>query len=90
MIDYSKSQSFGTCSTPEYVRAASEIIQNMSRNKSISPCVDFEEMVCGGWRERHYYRPNQETLFTSTLMEERSQLKLQYMLQAGYPEESKV
>jgi len=90
VIDYSKQQSVGTCNTPECIRAASVIIQNMSRNKSIDPCQNIEEMVCGGFREHHDYRPDQGAVFTGTLMAEQSQLKLRHILEAGYPKDSEV
>ena len=90
VIDYSKSQSAGTCNTVECVRAASVIIQNMSRNKSVDPCEDFEEMACGGWRDRRGYRLGRGSILAGTLMEEQAQLKLRHVLEAGYPKDSRV
>jgi hypothetical protein len=90
VIDYSKSQSAGTCNTVECVRAATMIIQNMSRNRSVDPCEDFEEMACGRWRDRHGYRLGQGSILTGTLMEEQAQLKLRHVLEAGYPKDSGV
>ena len=84
-------QSAGTCTTPECIHAASEILYNLSpRYKSIDPCTNIEEMVCGGWRDMHDYRPDQGYIFTGTLIAERSQMKLRHILEASYPKDSMV
>ncbi|PBP18292.1 Metalloproteases (zincins), catalytic [Diplocarpon rosae] len=78
------------CLTPACVHAASEILYNLSPEyKTIDPCVNFEEMVCGGWDDRHDLRPDQGDAFTGTLMVESSQMLLRHILEAPYPEESK-
>jgi endothelin-converting enzyme len=91
MTDHSRPQSSGTCNTPECVHAASEILFNLSpRRKIIDPCNNIEELVCGGWRDLHDYRPDQGAIFTGTLMAERSQMKMRHILEAGYPKGSEV
>lgn len=78
------------CTTPACVHASSEILYNLSPNyKDIDPCTDFEEMVCGGWRERHDLRPDQGDAFTGTIMAENSQLLLRHILEAPYPKSSR-
>ncbi|KAK0648606.1 hypothetical protein B0T16DRAFT_444608 [Cercophora newfieldiana] len=79
-----------TCLTPACVHASSEILYNLSPNyKELDPCTDFEELVCGGWRERHDLRPDQGDAFTGTIMSENSQLLLRHILEAPYPKSSK-
>jgi hypothetical protein len=42
------------CLTPACVHAASELLYNLAPNyKELDPCDDFEELVCGGWRDKH-------------------------------------
>lgn len=78
------------CSTPACVHAASEILYNLSPEyKTIDPCNDFEELVCGGWGDRHDLRPDQGDAFTGTIMSENSQTLLRHILEAPYPEDSK-
>jgi len=79
-----------TCLTPACVHASSEILYNLSpKYKELDPCTDFEELVCGGWRERHDLRPDQGDAFTGTIMSENSQLLLRHILEAPYPNASK-
>lgn len=78
------------CLTPACIHASSEILYNLSPNfKELDPCTDFEELVCGGWRERHDLRPDQGDAFTGTIMSENSQLLLRHILEAPYPKSSK-
>jgi endothelin-converting enzyme len=77
--------------TPACIHASSEILYNLSPNyKNIDPCDNFEELVCGGWDERHDLRPDQGDAFTGTIMSENSQMLLRHILETPYPEESKV
>lgn len=79
------------CLTPACVHAASEILYNLSPNyKELDPCTDFEELVCGGWREHHDLRPDQGDAFTGTIMAEKSQQLLRHILEAPYPNKSNV
>lgn len=79
------------CLKPACVHASSEILYNLSPEyKNIDPCTDFEELVCGGWGERHDLRPDQGDAFTGTIMSESSQMLLRHILEAQYPHESKV
>ncbi|TAQ86241.1 hypothetical protein B7494_g5451 [Chlorociboria aeruginascens] len=78
------------CLTPACVHASSEILYNLSPEyKTIDPCTNFEELVCGGWSDRHDLRPDQGDAFTGTIMDENSQMLLRHILEAPYPEESK-
>ncbi|KAK0737918.1 endothelin-converting enzyme [Schizothecium vesticola] len=86
----SEPASSNICTTPACVHASSEILYNLSPNyKDIDPCTDFEELVCGGWRERHDLRPDQGDAFTGTIMAENSQLLLRHILEAPYPKSSR-
>ena len=77
------------CTTPACVHAASEVLYNLSPEyKELDPCTNFEEMVCGGWKDRHDLRPDQGDAFTGTIMVENSQLLLRHILEAPYPKDS--
>lgn len=79
------------CLTPACVHASSEILYNLSPDyKEIDACTNFEELVCGGWGDRHDLRPDQGDAFTGTIMSENSQMLLRHILEAPYPDESKV
>ncbi|KAG9234476.1 peptidase family M13 [Amylocarpus encephaloides] len=78
------------CLTAACVHASSEILYNLSPDyKSLDPCTNFEELVCGGWDDRHDLRPDQGDAFTGTIMSENSQMLLRHILEAPYPNESK-
>lgn len=81
----------GVCQTPACVHAASEILYNLSPDyQTLDPCSDFERLTCGGWDDRHDLRPDQGDAFTGTIMSENSQMLLRHILEAPYPDESKV
>jgi endothelin-converting enzyme len=71
------------------VHASSEILYNLSPDyQNVDPCTNFEELVCGGWRDRHDLRADQGDAFTGTIMAENSQLLLRHILEAPYPKSS--
>ncbi|EXJ93893.1 hypothetical protein A1O1_02286 [Capronia coronata CBS 617.96] len=77
------------CLTPACIHASSEILYNLSPDyQRIDPCTDFEELVCGGWRDRHDLRPDQGDAFTGTMMAESSEMLLRHILEAPYPDTS--
>jgi endothelin-converting enzyme len=89
--DQEESETSKLCLTPACVHAASEILYNLSPNyKELDPCDDFEELVCGGWRDRHDLRPDQGDAFTGTIMNENSELLLRHILDSPYPQDSQV
>lgn len=72
------------CQSPECVHAASEILYSLDPNYAqIDPCTDFEQYVCGGWRDRHDMRSDQSRIFTGTEMAETAQTQLRHILEAG-------
>ncbi|KAJ5887912.1 Peptidase M13 [Penicillium taxi] len=76
------------CQTPECIHAASEILYNLDPNyKSIDPCTDFDQYVCGGWREIHDMRSDQGSIFAGTIMEENSQTRLRHIVERSEPSE---
>ncbi|KAH3068212.1 hypothetical protein KXW16_002298 [Aspergillus fumigatus] len=71
------------CESAECVHAASEILYSLDPNYAeIDPCEDFEQYVCGGWRERHDLRLDQGSMFTGTLMAEAAQMRLRHILES--------
>ena len=75
------------CTTPACVHAASNILYGLSPNyKKIDPCTNIDEMVCGGWRDRHELRADQGDMFTGTLMAESSNSLLKRILEGAYPQ----
>lgn len=74
------------CETPECVHAASEILYNLDPNyDQINPCTDFDQYVCGGWRERHDMRPDQGAISAGTMMSENAQTRLRHLLSSSKP-----
>ena len=73
------------CLTPTCIHAASEILYNLSPDyPEVDPCTNFDEFVCGGWKDRHDLREDQDDVFTGTLMREHSQLLLRHVLESPY------
>jgi endothelin-converting enzyme len=71
------------CTETGCIHAASEILYSLDPNyKDIDPCEDFEQYVCGGWRERHDMRPDQASVFAGTYMEENAQMRLRHILES--------
>ncbi|KAJ5808419.1 hypothetical protein N7474_009688 [Penicillium riverlandense] len=74
------------CQSPECIHAASEILYNLDPNyDKIDPCTDFDQYVCGGWRERHDMRPDQGSIFSGTIMSENAQTRLRHILEQSDP-----
>lgn len=74
------------CQSSECIHAASEILYNLDPNyTNIDPCTNFDQYVCGGWRERHDMRPDQGSIFAGTYMEENSQALLRRVLESPQP-----
>ncbi|KAJ5878839.1 hypothetical protein N7455_002304 [Penicillium solitum] len=70
------------CQSQECIHAASEILYNLDPNyENIDPCTDFDQYVCGGWRDRHDMRPDQGSIFAGTIMAENAQTKLRHILE---------
>ncbi|KAJ5185294.1 Peptidase M13 neprilysin [Penicillium cf. griseofulvum] len=77
------------CQSQECIHAASEILYNLDpKYEDIDPCTDFDQYVCGGWREHHDMRPDQGSIFAGTIMEENAQTKLRHILERTEPTES--
>ncbi|KAL4908028.1 hypothetical protein BDW74DRAFT_148455 [Aspergillus multicolor] len=74
------------CQTPQCINAASEILRNLDPNyANIDPCRDFDQFVCGGWRNQHDMRSDQGSIFAGTYMEEASQTRLRHLLESSGP-----
>ncbi|KAL4921881.1 hypothetical protein BDW62DRAFT_98133 [Aspergillus aurantiobrunneus] len=74
------------CQAPECIDAASEILGSLDPNYAdIDPCTDFDQYVCGGWREKHDMRSDQGAIFSGTFMQETSQARLRHLLETSEP-----
>lgn len=70
------------CQSPQCIHAASEILYNLDPNyANIDPCSDFDQYVCGGWRERHDMRSDQGSIFAGTIMAENAQTRLRHIIE---------
>jgi endothelin-converting enzyme len=70
------------CDSPQCIHAASEILNNLDPNYAeIDPCTNFDQYVCGGWRELHDMRSDQGSIFAGTIMEENAQTRLRHILE---------
>jgi Peptidase family M13 len=71
-----------TCQTAACVHAASGILYNLDPNYAqLDACNQFDQMVCGGWRQRHDLRPDQGDMFTGTIMAENAKTILRHILE---------
>lgn len=72
------------CEAAECVHAASEILSNLDPNHAnIDPCEDFDQFVCGGWRETHDMRADQGSIFAGTIMAENAQTRVRHILESS-------
>jgi hypothetical protein len=70
------------CDSPQCIHAASEILNNLDPNyEDVDPCTNFDQYVCGGWRELHDMRSDQGSIFAGTIMAENSETKLRHILE---------
>ncbi|KAK3350253.1 hypothetical protein B0T25DRAFT_262778 [Lasiosphaeria hispida] len=77
------------CMTPACLQLAAEFKNNLAANfTDIDPCTDFEEMVCGGWRDRNPLPSGQGQLSTITIMSDRGYMTLRDIVEGPYPEDS--
>lgn len=53
-------------------------------HKSIDPCEDFSQYVCGGWEQQHDLRPDQDSVTSGSAMYEKSQQTLRQLLETPY------
>jgi len=74
------------CTTTACIHISSEILRNLSpRYKDLNPCTDFEELVCGGWKQRHDPRSDQGSTSTGEIMDDNNQRLLRRILESSYP-----
>ncbi|KAM7187779.1 endothelin-converting enzyme [Naviculisporaceae sp. PSN 640] len=77
------------CLTPACLKMGAEYAKNLSPNHaSLDPCTDFEELVCGGWRDNHTLRPEQGGTDTLGVMHEVVLDQLRKIVEGPYPGES--
>ncbi|PHH53439.1 Neprilysin-11 [Ceratocystis fimbriata CBS 114723] len=70
------------CDTPQCKSAARDILDRLSpKYKKMNACSNFDEMVCGGWRDKHDLRQNQFQMSTTTLMEEQVKASLRDIIE---------
>jgi len=77
------------CLTPACIQLASDYVKNLSPNyKQLDPCTDFEEMICGGWRDSHPLTPGTVGGDSINVLGELSKgglAKLRATLEGSYP-----
>jgi len=57
-----QNESTNVCQTEACNMAADMYLSNLASNyQEIDPCTDFDIMVCGGWREKNEFRPDQSS-----------------------------
>src|ERR1700761_8517952 len=79
------------CFKPACIHAASKILHSLSPNHQvIDPCTDFEELVCGGWRERHDIPSGDDMVDEVGLLYGRTRKILRRVLEADNPITSEV
>lgn len=77
------------CQTTECVNAASNILNSLDpKYAEIDPCSDFDQYVCGGWRNNHDMRPDQGAIFSGNFMRENAQARLRYLIETSGPSDS--
>lgn len=79
---HTKHEEATTCESPACVHAAAGILENLDPDHaSLDACIQFDQMVCGGWQQRHDLRPDQSDIFTGTMMAEASNKILRHILE---------
>ena len=77
------------CLTPACIHAASGYLTNLAPSyKSLDPCDDFEEYVCGGWRSAHDLRADEGRVDALSLINDVITSNIRSILEGKYPEES--
>lgn len=77
------------CLTPACIHAASEFLHNLSpKYQQMDACTNFDEMVCGGWRQVHTLRSDQGLANALSVMSDNGQSLLRTILESPYPDDS--
>ncbi|KAK3349560.1 peptidase family M13 [Lasiosphaeria hispida] len=77
------------CLTPACVQLGAEYVKNLSPEYTdIDACANFEELVCGGWRDRHEIQPNREGLTVFDLLSQKATETLRAVVTGPYPNQS--
>ncbi|TLD25650.1 hypothetical protein PspLS_06072 [Pyricularia sp. CBS 133598] len=77
------------CLTPACVHAASEFLYSLSpKYQQLDACTNFDEMVCGGWRQVHSLRSDQGLASSLSVMGDNGQNLLRTILESPYPDQS--
>ncbi|KAK0710327.1 hypothetical protein B0T26DRAFT_861663 [Lasiosphaeria miniovina] len=77
------------CLTPACLRLASDFASNLSPNHAqLDACTDFEEIVCGGWKQSHDLRPDQGQVSRFSVVSDAGDDTLRAILEGPYPGES--
>ncbi|KAI0889720.1 Metalloprotease [Annulohypoxylon maeteangense] len=73
------------CLTDACIKASSTLYSNLSPNyQNIDPCTNFEEMVCGGFRERYALSETTSSVSEQTLFTLANYVFMKNILEAPY------
>ncbi|KAL9561383.1 hypothetical protein ACKAV7_014738 [Fusarium commune] len=79
------------CMTPACIHLASEILGGLAPNYTeIDPCVDFDQLVCGGWAEHHGIPGGWNNIESFTALELQMQNNARKILESPYPSGSEA
>lgn len=75
-----------TCQSAACIHAASGLLDSLDpQHTLLDPCTQFDQMVCGGWHQRHDLRQDQGDMSTGTIMAEKSRNILRHILEETSP-----
>ncbi|KAL7629545.1 hypothetical protein AAE478_001066 [Parahypoxylon ruwenzoriense] len=73
------------CLTPACIQASAHLYNNLSPNfRNIDPCTNFEEVVCGGFRERHVIPEGRNDVRESDSMDDANYVLMRHILESPY------
>jgi endothelin-converting enzyme len=79
------------CTTQACTEYAKSVVSNISpKYTAVDPCQNFEEYVCGGFKQTHDYRPEQSSVSSRSAMMDVTRTILQSILEGSYNDSSTI